>query len=144
MKSILLYGAGTWRNTVNTTNKIQTFINTCLRRILQIRWPNTINNTALWKSTNQKPADEDILQWCWRWTGHTLRKPGSNTTRQSLKWNPQGKRRRGRPRHTWQRDLEADAKKLGYTWGQPETLAQDPDAWRTLVSGLNPRQGSRL
>ena len=47
VKSVLLYGAETWRTTVNTTNKIQTFINTCLRRILQIRWPNTISNKEL-------------------------------------------------------------------------------------------------
>jgi hypothetical protein len=34
VKSVLLYGAETWRTTVNTTKKIQTFINNCLRRIL--------------------------------------------------------------------------------------------------------------
>ena len=31
VKPVLLYGAETWRTTVNTTYKIQTFINTCLR-----------------------------------------------------------------------------------------------------------------
>ena len=143
VKPVLLYGAETWRTTVNTTNKIQSFINTCLRRILQIRWPNTISNNELWKRTNQKPAEEEILKRRWRWIGHTLRKPASNTTRQSLKWNPQGKRKRGRPRNTWRRDLEADAKKMGHTWGQLEVLAQDRDAWRTLVDGLSPRRGNR-
>ena len=143
VKSVLLYGAETWRTTVNTTNKIQSFINTCLRRILQIHWPNTISNKELWERTSQKPADEEILQRRWRWIGHTLRKPATNTTRQSLKWNPQGKRKRGRPRNTWRRDWEADAKKMGYTWGQLEMLAQDRDAWRTLVCGLSPRRGSR-
>ena len=46
-------------------------------------------------------------------------------------------------RNTWRRDWEADAKKMGYTWGQLEMLAQDRDAWRTLVCGLSPRRGSR-
>ena len=36
VKSVLLYGAETWRTTVTTTKKIQTFINTCMRHILQI------------------------------------------------------------------------------------------------------------
>ena len=143
VKSVLLYGAETWRTTVNTTNKIQTFINTCLRRILQIRCPNTISNNELWQRTNQKPAGDEILKRRWRWIGHTLRKPASNTTRQSLKWNPQGKRKRGRPRNTWRRDLEADARNMGHTWGQLEVLAQDRDAWRTLVDGLSPRRGNR-
>ena len=49
----------------------------------------------------------------WRWIGHTLRKPSTNITRQALFWNPQGKRKRGRPRNSWRRDLEADIKRLG-------------------------------
>ena len=42
VKSVLLYGAETWRTTKNTTMKVQTFINNCLRRILSIHWPDTI------------------------------------------------------------------------------------------------------
>ena len=34
----------------------------------------------------------------WGWIGHTLRKPASNVTRQALEWNPQGKRKVGRPK----------------------------------------------
>ena len=105
-----------------TTNKIQSFINTCLWWILQIHWPNTISYKELWKCTNQKPVDEEILQRRWRWIGHTLRKPATNTTRLSPKWNPQGKRKRRRPRNTRRRDWEADAKKMSYTWGQLEML----------------------
>ena len=54
VKAILLYGAETWRTTVATNKKIQTFINNCLRRILKIRWPATINNGDLWQRTNQE------------------------------------------------------------------------------------------
>lgn len=44
VKSVLLYGAETWRTTVSTIKTIQTFINGCLRKILRIRWPNVITN----------------------------------------------------------------------------------------------------
>lgn len=37
VKSVLLYGAETWRTTKTTIRKVQTFINSCLGRILQIR-----------------------------------------------------------------------------------------------------------
>ena len=37
VKSVLLYGAETWRRTNTTNKKVQTFIYNCLRRILQIR-----------------------------------------------------------------------------------------------------------
>ncbi|KAH3834194.1 hypothetical protein DPMN_107513 [Dreissena polymorpha] len=33
----------------------------------------------------------------------------ANTTRQSLTWNLQGKRKRERPRNNWRRYLDADA-----------------------------------
>uniref|UniRef100_A0AAV2LFI9 Rho-GAP domain-containing protein n=1 Tax=Knipowitschia caucasica TaxID=637954 RepID=A0AAV2LFI9_KNICA len=136
VKPILLYGAETWRTTVVTIKRIQVFINSCLRKILKIRWPEKISNEELWTKTNQQPVDEAILQRRWRWIGHTLRKSASSITRQSLTWNPQGKRKRGRPRNTWRRDLDADVKQMGKTWGQLERLAQNRDAWRKLVGGL--------
>ena len=89
------------------------------------------------------PTHVEIQQRCWRWIGNTLRKPATNTAKQALRWNPQGKRKRGRPQKPWRRDLDADAKKMGHTWGRLERLAQDRDGWRDLVSGLCPRRGNR-
>ena len=40
---------------------------------------------------------------------HTLRKLNINITRQTLTWNPCGKRERGRQQQNWQHDIEADA-----------------------------------
>ena len=145
VKPVLLYGAETWRTTVITMSRVQTFANTCLRRILRIRWPEKIRNQELWRLTKQQPIEEDILKRRWRWIGHTLRKPATSTTRQALTWNPQGKRKRGRPRNTWRRDLDADMKKAGTgrNWGELERLAQDRAEWRRFVDGLCPRRGNR-
>ena len=43
--------------------------------------------------------------------------------------------KRGRPRNTWRRDLDADAKKTGHTWRQLERpgqrrLERPGDSWR--------------
>ncbi len=62
-------------------------------------------------------------------------------TRQTLRWNPQGKRKRGRPRKTWQRDLEDDTTNMGYTWQQMERIAQDRGLWRSVVDGPYPDRG---
>ena len=43
VKPALLYGAETWRGTKNLDHKLQVFINTGLRRILRIRWPERIS-----------------------------------------------------------------------------------------------------
>ncbi|VDP45410.1 unnamed protein product [Schistosoma margrebowiei] len=58
VKTVLLYGAETWRTTKAIMQKIQVFINSCLRKILQIRWSDTISNNVLWERTNQISAEE--------------------------------------------------------------------------------------
>jgi hypothetical protein len=97
----------------------------------------------LWQQTSQQPVEIEIRRRRWRWIGHTLRKPASNITRQALRWNPQGKRKRGRPRNSWRRDLDAECQTMGQTWGQLERTAQNRDAWRALVNGLCPRRSNR-
>ena len=47
VKMVLLYGAETWRITNTTINKVHTFVNNCLRRILQIHWPDTISKQLI-------------------------------------------------------------------------------------------------
>ncbi|VDP07659.1 unnamed protein product [Schistosoma mattheei] len=47
VKTVLLYGAETWRTTKAIIQKIQVFIDSCLRKILRIRWPDTISNSQL-------------------------------------------------------------------------------------------------
>ena len=66
VKAILLYGAEIWKTKMTTVGKVQTFINNCLRRIQQIRWPDTISNADLRQSTNQLPVDDEIRRRRWR------------------------------------------------------------------------------
>jgi hypothetical protein len=81
-------------------NKLHNFVNKCLRRILNIRWPDVISNNSLWEITKQEPIDIEIKKRKWRWIGHALRKPAGPIEKDVLDWNPQGARR-GRPRKTW-------------------------------------------
>ncbi|XP_062585973.1 uncharacterized protein LOC134247650 [Saccostrea cucullata] len=53
VKFVLLYASETWRVTNTISNKLQTFANRCLRHIINIRWPENINNKNLWETTNQ-------------------------------------------------------------------------------------------
>ena len=141
VKSILLYGGETWKLTKTCLNKLQTFVNTCLRRILRVRWPDRIRNEELWERTGQKNIAQELGQRRWRWIGHTLRKPPGNITRQSLTWNPQGQRKRGRPRTTWRRCIEDDMKRGDFPWNRLQRLAQDRSMWRDVVRGLYPDTG---
>ena len=123
VKSVLLYGAETWRTTKASMKKIQTFINQCLRNILGFHWPEKISNENLWARAQQNLVEEDIRRRRWRWLGHTLHKPPSSIGRQTLNWNSQGQRKRGRPGNTWRQELEKDVKRTGHTWKQRKDSA---------------------
>ena len=90
VKSILLYGLETRRSTKLLTKKLQTFINKCLRKILNIHWPEVISNEDQWERTPQCRIEESIRRRKWKWIGHTLRKPENNIRRSALEWNPLG------------------------------------------------------
>ena len=56
---------------------------------------------------------------------------------------PPGKRRRGRPRNTWQRDTEIETKEMGYTRREMEKMATERKRWRSLVDGLCSERAKR-
>ena len=136
VKAVLLYGSETWRTTKKMLQKVQTFINICLRRIYRIHWPDKIRNEDLWERARQEPVAIQILRRKWGWIGHTLRKPPTSTTRQALTWNPQGKRRRGRPCGSWRRNTEAELKQQGTNWNEAARVAQNRVRWRGVIDGL--------
>ncbi|VDP06697.1 unnamed protein product [Schistosoma margrebowiei] len=121
VKAVLLYVAETWRTTTTINKKVQVFINSCLCKILNVHWPDTVSNSLLWERTNQLPAEEEIRKRRWKWIGDTLRKSSNCITRQSLTWNPEGKRKRGRPLRG---EIEAAMKMMNRNWKELERLAQ--------------------
>ncbi|XP_078580636.1 uncharacterized protein LOC144864435 [Branchiostoma floridae x Branchiostoma japonicum] len=141
VKSILLYGCETWGLTQANIKKLQTFINVRLRYILGIWWPNKISNHDLLEKTGQEPVEVTIRRRKWRWIGHTLRKPPPSITRAVLEWNPQGKRRRGRPRLSWRRGVMKDLQHAKTSWHEAKTTAKDRGRWRHLTEALCSRRG---
>ena len=121
IKPVPVYRAETWRTMTAIMKKIQTFI--CLRRILRIRWPETINNTELWKWTKQEPTEDKILKNAG--DGLDTHPPKANDLYCTL--SP---------------DLEplGDDRDLGQR-RQLERLAQDWYARRALVGGLCSSRG---
>ena len=136
VKSVLFYGCETWKTTGKVQRRLQTFLNTCLRRIFGIRWSDRERNEVLWERAGQEPVSKQILKRKWSWIGHTLRKPPNSTTRQALRWNPQGKRKRGRPRNSWRRSTETEMAQQETCWNGVIKAAQDRVIWLEVVNGL--------
>jgi len=136
--AVLLYGSETWRVTTASTKQVQTFINKCLRRILRVYWPELISNKDLWIRTGQEPIVTTIKRRHWKWIGHTLRKGERNIARHAMDWNPQGTRKRGRPRITWRSSIQKDLKEINMTWCKAKRAAQDRQKWKAIVDALCP------
>ena len=136
VSSIVFYGCETWRTTQTMQQKMQAFFNTCVRRIYKIQWQEKIRHEDVWERAGQEPVAKQILRRKWGWIGHTLRKLASSTTRQALTWNPQGKRKRGRPRNSWRRGTKAELKQQGTNWSGMARTAQNRVGWRGVVDSL--------
>ena len=57
-----------------------------------------------------------LIQNRWRWLGHVIRKPSEDMTKVAIRWTPEVKRKRGRPKTTWRRTIENEIKERRYTW----------------------------
>jgi hypothetical protein len=97
----------------------------------------------LWEVTKQEPITAQIRKRKWRWVGHTLRKPEGSIEKAALYWNPQGARRRGRPRKTWRRSVEEVIGEKGKTWREAKRFANDRTKWKNFTSALCSERSNR-
>ena len=117
----------------NDTLKLSSFHTKNLRRIVRIFWPQTISNQEFFDECQQESIEITIARRRWTWIGHILRKDQSSIPRVAVELKPQGYKKRGRPRMTWRRTVEAEATAMGNSWGTLRTLAQDRLRWRAFV-----------
>jgi hypothetical protein len=122
----------TWKAINQITKRLQIFVNKCLRRVMNIKWIDKITNEELWRITQQN----QIKRRKWNWIGHTLRKEVGAIEKTALDWNPQGYRRRGRPRRTWRRTIEDEIKGTGKSWNEVKGIAGDRNAWKLFMDAL--------
>ena len=98
-----------------------TLVNRCLRYILK-------NMVAKYyfqqrsMGSNRTRYKLRIRKRKFRWIGHTLRKEDGEIPKAALLWNPQGSRKRGRPRNSWRRSV---IKEAGRSWNELRFLAAD-------------------
>jgi hypothetical protein len=65
----------------------------------------------LWETTGETPVEHQSKKRKWKWIGHTIRKDENAVERIALDWNPQGTRKRGRPKKTWRRSIIEEAQR---------------------------------
>jgi len=103
---------------------------------MNIKWTDKITNEELWRITKQKPIEIQIKRRKWNWIGHTLCKEAGAREKTALDWNPQGYRRRGRPKRTWRRTIEDEIRNTGRSWNEVRGLDGDRNAWKLFMDAL--------
>jgi hypothetical protein len=95
-----------------------------------------ITNKELWRITQQKSVENQIKRRKWKWIGHTLRKEAGAIEKTAKDGNPQGYRRRGRPKRMWQRTIEDEIRNTGRSWNEVKGIAGDSKAWKLFIDAL--------
>ena len=91
------------------------------------------SNKDLRRVTGQEDINLEIRKRILRWIGHTLRKEDGEIPKAALLWNPQGSRKRGRPKNSWRRSV---IQEVGRSWNELRFLAADRQKWKELIDNL--------
>jgi len=73
-----------------------------------------------------------------------LRKETGAIEETALDWNPQGYRRRGRPKRTWRRAIEEEIKRTRRSWNEVKGIAGDRNAWKIFKDTLCSTRSKRI
>ena len=110
---------------------------------MNIKWTDKISN-ELWRITHQKSIDNEIKRIKWNWIRHTLRKETGAIENTALDWNPQGYRRRGRPKRTWRRTIEDEIRSTRRSWNEVKGIAGDRNDCKLFMDALCSTRSKRI
>jgi hypothetical protein len=103
---------------------------------MNIKWIDKITNEELRRITKQKPTEIEIKRRKWNWIGHTLRKEARAIEKTALDWNPQGYRRKGRPKRMWGKTIEDEIRNTRRSWNEVKRIAGDCNTWKLFTDAL--------
>ncbi|KAI8499301.1 hypothetical protein Bbelb_230650 [Branchiostoma belcheri] len=102
-----------------------------VRRILKVRWQDHITNDEILNRAKSKPLSTIVTEKRMQLAGHILRLPSRRHSKTAMTWVPHnGRRKRGRPKHTWRRTFQDDLRRANIPWEEAETVAADKKKWK--------------
>ena len=73
----------------------------------------------------------------WKFIEHTLRGGPASICNTALTWATEGKRKRERPKTTWQQTVEKERKLAGWrSWAEARAAAVNRSEWRCSVEAI--------
>ena len=130
----LLYGSETWNLLQKHTQRLQVFVNRCLRIITGTSLWEKMRNTQLQSSSNIDRVEVMIQKRRLKWLGHLERMPDDRLPRRHLVSKiAGGKRHQGEQKQRWHDLVQLDLKKLNIVdfW---RAKAHDRRKWRNNIT----------
>ena len=88
VRAVLMYGCEAWKLTKAEAKKLDAFQYKCTKRILRIRWSQTISHQQIQETTGVNRTSDEIRRRRWNWIGHTMRKNREEHCVTALEWKP--------------------------------------------------------
>jgi len=123
-----------------------------VERLLGIAWRDKVTNEEVRKRTGQILLEKVIRERRMQWLGHVTMMDEERISKQALRWEVAGFRRRpGRPRMNYRDVVKKGLQRMGLTREEVEASAQDRHSWRqrvalyasVMLEGSRKDQGSR-
>ena len=141
---MILYGSETWCLRECEMAILRRTERAMVREMCGVKLAERKNSEKLMEMLGLKKSLEKLAKANGiHWYGHVLRKEEDNILRRALEFSVSGQRKRGRPKKTWRRQVEEEARRMGLT----NEDAGDSQLWRERVieiaEGIRPPSLSR-
>ena len=131
VRSAILYGSETWCLKENEKAILRTERAMCSQKVVDRKTTEKQMDMLGLKETIDRLATANGV----RWYGHVLRRDDDSVLRIALNLEVSGKRKRGRPRKTWKKQVEEKTEKIGL---KEDALRRDKwrDGVRAIAEGM--------
>ena len=134
---MLLYNCEIWTLTKKLKESIDIFQRKLLRRMLNIKLTDKIRNEEIYKRSHQIPITTEIKKRRLNWLGHMLRLPEGTPAKLAFKEHlKKAKGNRGRPKHTWIKQINKDLKAINKTVDELTENDYERKEWKKTVARL--------
>lgn len=131
---MLIYGSESWVLSDNLKSKVEACEMKILRKIEGVSRMDKIKSEVVRERLKVKGVLDKIETQQLRWFGHIVRMDENRTAKVIWEMATGGKRKRGRPRKTWNNEIAKTLMKKGLNWTQAKHAAKDRKEWRRIIT----------
>lgn len=132
-KPILTYGSESWILNNQTKSKIQALEMRYLRAVKGVTRRDRIKNEKIREELGVEPILQSIERQKLKWFGHMTRMEEERLAKRVWLARPRHKRKRGRPRKTWDSTVEESLRKRGISWNDARRMAKNKKEWSLFI-----------